>query len=132
MQSKIMRCFWLLSICFITAALMACGRQPPRSSAPDKPSTTSGSELFEQLGCMHCHQMNGGGLGPSLTGLYGKTIPLENGQSVTADEQYIRTSIIDPNAQKHAGYQLVMPPFADRINEEELSALVEYIRSLEG
>jgi cytochrome c oxidase subunit 2 len=48
------------------------------------------------------------------------------------DEQYIRTSILDPRAQTHAGYPPIMPPYDGRISEEELAALVEYIRSLEG
>ena len=93
-------------------------------------ATANGSELFNSLDCIHCHQMNGRGPGPSLAGIYGTSITLASGESVTVDEEYIRTSILDPRAQIHEGYQPMMPPFAGRVNDEELAALVEYIRSL--
>lgn len=130
-QLKFRRWYWLVSLCLVAAALAGCGGQPSNESNAGAPSTASGSELFEQLDCVHCHQMNGNGPGPSLAGLYGETISLESGESVTVDEQYIRTSILDPRAQTHAGYQPIMPPYEGRINEAELSALVEYIQSLQ-
>ena len=105
--------------------LAACGPQRPAEAS-------GGTALFESLDCIDCHKMDGRGTGPSLAGLYGETIPLENGGSVTADDQYIRTAILDPGRHIHAGYQPVMPSYRGRISEEELSTLVEYIRSLNG
>jgi cytochrome c oxidase subunit 2 len=55
---------------------------------------------------------------------------LATGETVVADAQYIRRSIIDPNAQTVAGYPPIMPTYAGQISEEEVLRLVEYIRSL--
>ena len=131
-QSSMIRWHWHLAICLVTAVfLVACGRQPAAESSPIAQSTSSGSALFERLECIHCHPMNGNGPGPSLAGIYGTTITLESGESVQVDEQYIRTSILDSRAEIHAGYLPIMPPYQDRISEEELSILVDYIRTLE-
>ena len=75
--------------------------------------------------------MNGSGPAPSLAGFEGKTIQLQSGESVIADEQYVRTSILEPNAQIHQGYMSIMPSYKGRVNEDEFTALVEYILSLE-
>lgn len=120
---------WVLVL--LAAVLVACGGQAPEESGAGAPAAADGSQLFERLDCIQCHQMDGGGPGPSLAGLYGETIPLENGETVTVDEQFIRTSILDPRAHTHAGYPPIMPPYEGRIGGEELSMLVEYIRSLE-
>jgi cytochrome c oxidase subunit 2 len=120
----------LCVLILLAAALTACGGARREASAAGGDPPAAGSEVFERLDCIHCHAMDGSGPGPSLAGLYGKTVPLENGESVPVDEQYIRTSILDPRAQTHAGYPPIMPPYAGRIDEDELSALVEYIRSL--
>jgi cytochrome c oxidase subunit 2 len=90
----------------------------------------AGAVLFQNLGCANCHQMDGRGVGPVLVGLVGSPVQLADGETVTADADYIRRSIIDPNAQVVAGYPPVMPTFAGQIDEEELLRLVEYIRSL--
>jgi cytochrome c oxidase subunit 2 len=120
----------LCALAILAAAQVACGIRPARAPAADSRPAGAGAELFESLECIHCHQMNGGGPGPSLAGLYGEPVRLEGGERVTADETYIRRSILDPTAQVHAGYQPIMPPYAGRIDEGELSVLVEYIRSL--
>jgi cytochrome c oxidase subunit 2 len=121
--------------------LVACGKGTAQRPAaptiaagapPQAPSTmaAAGAELFERLDCSRCHRSDGRGPGPSLVGVYGQSIPLAGGETVIVDDQYIRTSILDPTAHIHAGYSPIMPSYAGRINEEELSMLVEYIRSL--
>jgi mono/diheme cytochrome c family protein len=129
-------------LALLAAALVACGRglaQGPAAAetavagAPAQELPTSaaaGAELFERLDCSRCHRMDGRGPGPSLVGVYGQSIPLTSGEMVIVDDQYIRTSILDPTAHLHAGYSPIMPSYAGRISEEELSMLVEYIRSL--
>lgn len=94
------------------------------------PMSSAGAVLFQNLGCSTCHLMNGRGIGPSLAGLYGSEVLLASGETVVADAQYIRRSIIDPNAQIVAGYSSDMPTFAGQISEEEVLQLIEYIRSL--
>lgn len=89
-----------------------------------------GAGLFNNLGCANCHAASGQGVGPALVGLWNSQVQLSSGETVTADVQYIRRSIIDPQAQIVAGYPPVMPTYAGQITEEELLLLVEYIRSL--
>ena len=49
---------------------------------------------------------------------------------VTADEAYIKESILDPNAKIVAGFQPVMPDFAGQLNDTQLTDLMDYIKSL--
>lgn len=89
-----------------------------------------GKALFENLGCSGCHTPGSTVRAPPLTGLYGAPTPLEGGRVVTADAQYIRDSIIDPNRDVAAGYQPVMPTYAGQVSEDDLLKLVAYIKSL--
>ena len=63
-------------------------------------------------------------------GVYGSHVKLLNGQTILADTNYIRDSIIQPNAQVVAGYDSIMPTYAEQISEDELLKLVEYIKSM--
>lgn len=86
-----------------------------------------GRRLFETLGCVACHET---GIAPNLQGLFGQTVQLANGQTVTADESYIRESILDPSAKVVAGYQPIMPSFAGRVTDEQILQLIAYIKSI--
>jgi cytochrome c oxidase subunit 2 len=63
-------------------------------------------------------------------GLFGKTVQLQGGKTDTANEDYIRESILDPRAKVVAGYQPVMPTFKGLISEEGILQLIAYIKSL--
>jgi cytochrome c oxidase subunit 2 len=89
-----------------------------------------GADLFRQLGCSGCHVGQGTVRAPSLDGLFGKPVPLQDGTVVVADDRYIRDSILMPASQVAAGYAPVMPSFAGRVSEDELIRLVAYIKSL--
>jgi cytochrome c oxidase subunit 2 len=91
---------------------------------------STGENLFNQLGCATCHQAEGTGLGPSLVGTFGEQVELTSGETVTADEEYIRESIVNPQAKIVAGYNPIMPTFEGQLNDEQLQQLVEYIKSL--
>ncbi len=112
------------------AAAMACG-SPTASADPSAPSApeASGEDLFHSLGCSECHS-GVSGIAPSLDGVFGSDVSLESGEVIVADEAYLRESILSPQAEIVRGYPPIMPNFAGRISEEELSALVEYLRSL--
>jgi cytochrome c oxidase subunit 2 len=69
---------------------------------------------------------------PALEGLYGRPVPLQNGTVTTADERYIRDSILQPRSRVAAGFEPVMPSFAGKISEDDLIAVVAYIKSLAG
>jgi len=94
------------------------------------PLSASGEKVFAELGCATCHRPDGQGRGPSLQGLFGKTVQLEDGRTVTADENYIRESILDPGAKVVKGFKPVMPTFQGIVSEEQLNALVAYVKSL--
>jgi len=90
----------------------------------------SGAKLFADLTCNTCHLENGQGRGPVLKGIYGKQVLLDNGQTVTADDAYIRESILNPNAKHVAGFQPLMPTFQGLVTEEQLLQLIAYVKSL--
>jgi len=94
------------------------------------PLSASGEKIFAELGCVTCHRNDSQGRGPNLQGLFGKQVLLEAGRTVTADENYIRESILDPGAKIVNGYKPVMPTFQGLVSEEQLNALVAYVKSL--
>jgi cytochrome c oxidase subunit 2 len=91
---------------------------------------SSGEELFQRFGCVTCHRSDSGALGPSLAGVFGKTVALEGGQTVQVDERYVRESILNPQAKVVAGYRPVMPTFQGQIDEDQLMQLIQYIKTL--
>ena len=91
-----------------------------------------GEALFTQLACVTCHLPDGKGRGPSLVGVFGSTVTLDNGSTVTADESYLRESILTSQAKTVKGYEHIMPTFQGLINEDGVAALIEYIKSMQG
>jgi cytochrome c oxidase subunit II len=90
----------------------------------------NGQALFLQLGCSTCHRSDVQGRGPNLTGVFGKPVSLEDGRTVVADENYVRESILIPTAKVVSGFKPVMPSFQGQVSEEQLTSLVEYVKSL--
>lgn len=93
------------------------------------PPAVAGKVLFERYRCSSCHKAEGG-IGPSLRDLYGSQIPLQGGGQVPADEQYLRTSILQPAKQIVAGYRPEMPTFRGQLDEHQILQLIAYIKSL--
>jgi cytochrome c oxidase subunit 2 len=93
---------------------------------------SAGEKLFQDLACVTCHKADSGARGPNLVGLFGRPVALVDGSTVTADETYIRESIVAPSAKVVAGYQPIMPTFQGLVSEEQLLQLVAYVRSLKG
>jgi cytochrome c oxidase subunit 2 len=94
------------------------------------PLSATGEKIFAELGCVTCHRTDTQGRGPNLEGVFGKPVLLEDGRTVTADENYIRESILDPAAKVVNGFKPVMPTFQGLVSEEQLNALVAYVKSL--
>ena len=93
--------------------------------------TQIGKKTFQGR-CTACHKTTQEKfIGPGLAGIYNKMRKLEDGNAVQADENYIRESILNPGAKLVQGYPNQMTPFAGLLSEEELSGLIEYIKSLE-
>ncbi len=89
-----------------------------------------GEALFQRTGCETCHKAEGDGRGPQLRGLFGKEVLLADGRKVVADESYLRESILDPKRTVVAGYQPIMPTYVSQLSEEDVVALIAYIKSL--
>jgi cytochrome c oxidase subunit 2 len=89
-----------------------------------------GAKLFYQLGCVSCHGDNSSVQAPRLEDLYGSLVPLTDGQSVRADENYFRESIFNPNAKIVSGFAAIMPTYAGQIDEEDVLDLIAFIKTL--
>jgi cytochrome c oxidase subunit 2 len=94
------------------------------------PLSATGEKVFSELGCSTCHRSDSQGRGPNLQGVFGKPVQLEDGRTVTADENYVRECILDPGARRVKGFQPIMPTFQGLVSEEQVNALVAYIKSL--
>jgi cytochrome c oxidase subunit 2 len=90
----------------------------------------TGEKMFSELGCATCHRGDTQARGPNLAGIYNQPVLLEDGRTVTADENYIRESILEPGSKVVKGFKPIMPTFQGQISEEQLNALVEYVKSL--
>jgi cytochrome c oxidase subunit 2 len=103
-----------------------------RGKTEGKKAGLSGAELAVRKGCAGCHTTDGGyGVGPTWKGLFGGEETVVTGgkeRTVTADEEYIKRSILQPQADLVKGYPSVMP--ATPMTEAELAALIDYIKGL--
>src|SRR3977135_551469 len=98
--------------------------------APEGSLASAGEKLFADLACNTCHRPQAQGRGPVLQGLFGKTVTLQTGETLVADEAYVRESILNPAAKLTAGFQPIMPTFQGLVSEEQLLELIEYVKSL--
>jgi len=90
-----------------------------------------GAKLYQSKACVTCHSIDGSpNTGPTLSGLIGRTEQFTDGSSLSADENYIRESILNPQAKVVKGYQPVMPTYQGILKDKEIDALVTYIKSL--
>jgi cytochrome c oxidase subunit 2 len=89
-----------------------------------------GKALFTRLGCAGCHGAASTVHAPPLAGVYGRQVPLANGRFVTADETYLHDSVLFPSKQVVAGYPDKMPSFRGQIGEDELVALIAYLKAI--
>jgi cytochrome c oxidase subunit 2 len=95
--------------------------------------TAMGQKLYLKKGCAQCHSVDGSaGTGPTFLGLFGSSRPLQDGSAVVADENYVRESILNPNAKVVAGFESVMPTYQGRLKDREITALIAYLESLAG
>ena len=98
--------------------------QPQGDSLADQ-----GERLFVSAGCAGCHGGSTNIRAPDLHDVYGRQVPLEGGGFATADEGYLRDSILLPRKQIVAGYAPVMPSYQNVLGEDEVIRLVAYLKS---
>jgi cytochrome c oxidase subunit II len=94
---------------------------------PDK----LGAMLYEKKGCNACHSLDGSQrVGPSFKAVFGTKVALSNGSTVDLDENYIRTSILNPQSQSRPGFPPSMPSFEGQLTDKEIAGLIAFIKSL--
>jgi cytochrome c oxidase subunit 2 len=104
-----------------------------QESDEDLTLAQKGAKLYNSKGCVACHSVDGTvKVGPTWKGLWGKAnYEMADGTKLAVDENYIRESILTPNAKVVKGYPSgVMPTYQGQLSEDELSALIEYIKEL--
>ncbi|MEQ8577970.1 MAG: cytochrome c oxidase subunit II [Balneola sp.] len=90
-----------------------------------------GEQLVQLQGCTTCHSDDGTRLiGPSFKGLWESEETLSDGSTVTVDENYLRESILNPGAKIVESYDNVMTPYEGRISDEEITNIIEYLKTL--
>jgi len=91
-----------------------------------------GKMLYDMRGCAQCHSIDGTNrIGPSFQGAFGAQRAFTDGTEGVVDENYIRESLLQPQSKVVAGYDGVMPAFQGRMNDQEIGALIAYIKSLQ-
>lgn len=91
----------------------------------------TGEKLFHQFACANCHHYSGHGPAPNLTELYANAVQLEGAGAGVADDEYLRKSILQPNAQITYGFhQSIMPTYQGQLAEDQVIALIAYIKAL--
>ncbi len=91
----------------------------------------NGERLFASLSCTACHNTRPDARGPNLAGVYGSHLTLSSGQTITADDEYLRSAILNPSQHITQGYAPIMPTYQGQISEDGVIALVEYLKHLD-
>jgi cytochrome c oxidase subunit 2 len=97
-----------------------------------EPLEKQGEIYYKAKQCNTCHSIDGRIItGPSFKGIFGHEVLLADGRTIIVDENYIRTSIVEPQTDVVAGFPPVMPPYKGLITDEQITALIAYIKTLE-
>jgi cytochrome c oxidase subunit II len=122
---------FVVAVVLVTAA--AC-----RTTASDVVAAATseaggrGRELAIDRGCTSCHSTDGDDrLGPTWADQWGTEVPLDGGGTATYDEAYVRTAIVDPDAERREGQRVAMPAFDD-LSAEQIADITTYISELPG
>lgn len=90
-----------------------------------------GQRLVTRKGCTSCHSLGTDRvIGPGLGGLWGTEREFEGGGSAVVDAEYIRESLLNPNAKVVKGYPAQMNSFAGQLSEQEIDYIIEYLKTL--
>jgi cytochrome c oxidase subunit 2 len=95
------------------------------------PPDQLGKLLYEKKGCNACHTLDGTArVGPSFQRSFGTMVPLSDGTQVKLDENYIRESLMYPQAKARSGFPPSMPSFEGQLKPQEIEGIIAYIKSL--
>ncbi len=102
------------------------------SKEAERPPAEIGAALYVARGCKTCHSLDGSpGTAPSFKGIFGKQEKLKGGDTVLVDEDYIRESVLNPQAKVVEGFQPIMPSFEGQLTDKEIEGIVEFLKTLE-
>lgn len=114
--------------------LGGCGGGDTAETAALSGAAARGERLVEEFGCLSCHSIDGSrGTGPTWKGLAGSEVVLRDGRTVQADAEYLRRSILDPDADVVEGFPAGLMGSvlaAESISNEEANAIVAYLQTL--
>ena len=98
---------------------------------PNVDPAAYGELLYTRRGCASCHSVDGSKrVGPSFAETYGNQRQFVSGASATADESYIRESVIYPKAKVVSGYQPVMPSYQGQLSDDDIYSITEYLKTV--
>jgi cytochrome c oxidase subunit II len=99
-------------------------------ACPGTIAAAQGLKLYSTKGCVACHTTTGAKLvGPSWKGIWAHGETTDKGR-IVVDENYVRESILDPQAKVVAGYPPTMPTFRGQISDAEIDEIIALIKSL--
>ena len=121
---------WLkFSVVALVAILGACTSSSSSAPVDLSPEAAAGREISLNAGCASCHGADGNGnVGPKWIGLADSQVTLSDGTVVTADDDYLYTSIKEPGAMKRRGAVGIMP--SNKLTDQEIASIIAYIRAL--
>lgn len=153
MNRGLLLLFGILGVVAILGVACGGGAPPPADTvAPPPPadtvaapvSPTADTEDLAAKGkalaqtalpaCVACHTTDGSPLvGPSWQGIYGSQETLTDGTSVEVNDEYLRESIVDPNAKivENFAPNLMPATYGDTISDADIEAIIAYIKSLQ-
>ena len=117
----------LAAVPLITLGVAACSDDAPPSELTGV--AAAGEKIVRENGCIACHGADyQGGTGPSLVGLAGSTVTLDNGSKAVADGAYLTRALKDPAADQVAGFVVKMPP--NTLNDDQIAQVVEFLKAI--
>ncbi len=121
---------WLkFSVVALVAILGSCSSSSTSAPVDLSPEAAAGREISINAGCASCHGADGNGnVGPKWIGLADSQVTLSDGTVVTADDDYLYTSIKEPGVMKRRGAVGIMP--SNKLTDQEIASIIVYIRAL--
>lgn len=110
----------------------AQAQESAKASATEGEEITAarGKQIYEENACQTCHSRDGSdGIGPTHQNIFGREEQMASGETITVDEEYLRESIVNPNAKIVEGYDPVMAPYS-YLSDAEVQSLIAYLKSL--
>lgn len=103
-------------------------------ASADNPGAT-GKKIMQNIGCFACHTVDGTKLvGPTFKGIWGEEQTVVTGKEtrkVKVDEEYIKRSIYEPNADVVEGYMKgLMVSYNGQLSEDDIASIIEYLKTV--